>query len=418
MATVVLIGINYAPERTGTAINNVDMAHSLRDAGHKVIVMTGMPHYPEWRVYERYRGQLRRDELVDEVRVMRFGHYVPTHQSAVTRGLYETTFLLNGALVTIRPRPDLFVGIIPSLSGGWLARFHAMQSRSIFGLVFADLMGKAAEQSGVPGAASVSAAVRTLEVSLARSAAGVGIIAEGFRGYLISAGVEEEKIHRIVNRNRASPDSPKVSRDDVRRRMGWSPTQFVVLHSGNMGYKQGLDNVLRAAALAARRTQLRFVLLGDGNQRLKLEGRARRLGLQNLDFLSLVPTEDFDSILAAADVLLVNQRGAVTDMSLPGKVTAYFAAGVPVLAAVAAQSETAKEVRRSGAGLVVSPDNPEELVAGVERLADDRETYARLAMAGQPYVHTYLKAASTSNITHFVEFLLASRRGPSIAPEA
>ena len=114
MAKVVLVGINYAPEVTGVAVNTVDMARSLRDAGHDVTVMTGMPHYPEWQVREPYRGRMRGEELVDGVRVMRFSHYVPRHQSAISRGLYEASFFANGAATTIRPRPNLLIGTIPS----------------------------------------------------------------------------------------------------------------------------------------------------------------------------------------------------------------------------------------------------------------------------------------------------------------
>ena len=404
-----MVGIYYAPEVTGTAVNNVDMAHSLRDAGHSVTVMTGMPHYPEWRVHEPYRGHLRRNELLDGVQVRRFRNYVPAHQTALTRGLYEATFLMNAAVTAIHPRPDLVIGVIPALTGGWLARFHARRFGARFGLVFSDLTGKAAEQSGLPGGTSVARAVRRLELGLARSAAGIGIIADGFRDYLVAGGVDDDRIHRIVNRNRASTQSPKEPRNEVRRRMGWSDEDFVVLHAGNMGYKQALDNVLRAAALSARRRRLRFVLIGDGNQRAPLQRLARQLDVSNLEFLPLVPSADFDSLLAAADLLLVNQRGSVTDMSLPGKVTAYFAAGVPVIAAVAPESETAKEVERSGAGLVVSPDHPEALVAGIERLADDRGIYLQLAQAGAVYMHKYLASASTSNITNFVDLLLGSR---------
>ena len=409
MPRVVLIGINYAPEVTGIAVNTVDMAHSLRDAGHSVVVMTGMPHYPHWHVHDSYRGRLRGDELLDGVRVKRFSHYVPTRQSALTRGTYEATFLMNAAAVNIRPRPDLVLGIIPSLTGGWLAKFHAWRYRVPFGLVFADLMGKAAEQSGVPGAASVSRPVRDLELRLARSAVGVGIISDGFRDYLVAGEVDDAKIHRIVNRNRAPTAPPWTRRDEVRHRMGWLDDEFVVVHSGNMGYKQALDNVVRAAASATHRKKLRFVLIGDGNQRGELEKLAKRLKVSNLEFLPLVPTKDFDAVLAAADVLLVNQRGSVTDMSLPGKVTNYFAAGIPVVAAVADQSETAKEVRRSGAGMVVPADKPEALLACIEHLATDREAYVRLATAGPDYIREYIGTANTLNVTRFVDLLLAAR---------
>jgi glycosyltransferase involved in cell wall biosynthesis len=408
MAVVALVGISYAPEVTGTAINNVDMAHSLRDVGHKVFVITGMPHFPEWRVHPEYRGRLRLEELLDGVHVRRFSNYVPTRQSAITRGLYEATFLINAAITTLQPKPDVFVGIVPSLSSGWLARSYANRSAVPFGLVFADLMGKAAEQSGMPGGKAVSRAVRRMELNLARSAAGVGIIADGFRDYFIAAGVKADRIHRIVFRNRSANNVPTGSREDMRRSMGWREDDFIILHAGNMGYKQALDNVLRAAALADGRRHLRFVLIGGGNQRVELENLARRLELQNVDFLPLVATGQFDGVLAAADLLLVNQRSSVTDMSLPGKVTAYFASGVPVLAAVAPQSETAKEVRRSGAGLLVAPDEPAALVAGIERLVDDRELYLQLAREGPAYVREYLHSANTANAPHFVNFLLTS----------
>jgi glycosyltransferase involved in cell wall biosynthesis len=130
--------------------------------------------------------------------------------------------------------------------------------------------------------------------------------------------------------------------------------------------------------------------------------------VSNLEFLPLVPTNDFDGVLAAADVLLVNQRGSVTDMSLPGKVTNYFAAGIPVVAAVADESETAKEVRRSGAGMVVPADKPEALLACIEHLATDHEAYVRLATAGPAYIREYLGSANTLSVTRFVDLLLAS----------
>ena len=62
--------------------------------------------------------------------------------------------------------------------------------------------------------------------------------------------------------------------------------------------------------------------------------------------------------MQASDVLLVNQRASVTNMSLPSKLTSYFASGRPVIAAVSADSETAWEIEASGAGLVVPPADP------------------------------------------------------------
>ena len=100
-----------------------------------------------------------------------------------------------------------------------------------------------------------------------------------------------------------------------------------------MGVKQGLENVVEAARLADSQldNRVNFILMGDGNQRSALEIRAK--GIRSLQFLDPVPDEQFQSMLADSDVLLVNERPGVEEMSVPSKLTSYFSAGVPVLAA-------------------------------------------------------------------------------------
>ena len=60
-------------------------------------------------------------------------------------------------------------------------------------------------------------------------------------------------------------------------------------------------------------------------------------------------------MLAAADVLLINERESVVQMSLPSKLTSYLVAGQPILAAVNDDGATAQELRRLGLGNVVDP---------------------------------------------------------------
>ena len=75
--------------------------------------------------------------------------------------------------------------------------------------------------------------------------------------------------------------------------------------------------------------------------------------------------------MQASDVLLVNQRASVTNMSLPSKLTSYFASGRPVIAAASADSETASEIEASGAGIVVPPADPAALRGAILALKND-----------------------------------------------
>ena len=56
---VLVVGINYSPEPTGIAPYTTGMAEYLAEQGANVTVLTGVPHYPEWRIPDSYRGQTR-----------------------------------------------------------------------------------------------------------------------------------------------------------------------------------------------------------------------------------------------------------------------------------------------------------------------------------------------------------------------
>jgi glycosyltransferase involved in cell wall biosynthesis len=367
---LLIFGLNYAPEETGNAPYTTGLAEHLAGRGHLVTAITGLPSYPRWRVHDGYRHRLWKRESINGVDVRRRWHHVPATQSAVRRGLHEGSFLLTGLSALTLPQPDLLLGVIPCLSGGLLARAAALRFRVPYGLIFQDLMGQAAEQSGVTGGRRVARVVRAAEGWAARGAGAIGIIAEGFRPYLESLGVCPARILRV--RNWDHLQAPVTDRSAVRERLGLPQDAVVCLHAGNMGHKQGLENVVEGARIAAGSHRgLLFVLMGDGNQRSHLQDLAELYALPNLRFLSIQPQDIFPSILAAADILLVNQRGAVSDMSLPSKLTSYFAVGRPIIAAVQRASETAREIEASGGGLVVPPDEPGVLVEALEELSND-----------------------------------------------
>lgn len=258
-------------------------------------------------------------------------------------------------------------------------------------MIFQDLQGRGAAQSGVTGGARIAHLVESAEVSHARAAAVVGVIAEGFRTYLVERGVSPDRIVRV--RNWAQGVEPTADRVETRALLGWEADDFVCLHAGNMGHKQGLENVLRAAA-AITAPDVRIVLAGDGNERGRLEKMARELRLANLSFLRPQPPGRYEAMLAAADVLIVNQRASVGDMSLASKLTSYFMAARPLVAAVAAESETGREVIDANAGFVTSPDDPQALACGLMSLKHDPSRAAALGSNGLRYAREKLFAPS------------------------
>jgi glycosyltransferase involved in cell wall biosynthesis len=386
--TLLLVSTNYAPEHTGIGPYATQLAEHWAASGADAHVLAGMPHYPSWRLDPAYAGRWRARETRAGVTVHRRRHTVPARQTALRRALFEASLLAHQLAAPPRmPRPHAVFAQMPSLAGAVVAARLAARHGVPFVPVVQDLMGAAAAQSGISGGDRAAAvAARAERYALSRAAL-VGVIHDSFRPRVEAMGVDPARIRLVPNWSHVA--RPSKDRAETRSRLGWAPGRQVVLHSGNMGLKQGLEVLVDAARLDPG---VDFVLMGDGNQRAALEERAR--GIPNLHFLPPAETADFPDVLAAADVLAVTQRASVLDMSVPSKLTSYFAAGRPVVASVAAQGGTADEVRRSGAGVLVPPEDPAALLKTLAELAADPAEADRLAARGPRYVDERLSRAA------------------------
>ncbi len=391
-ARILVVGINYRPEPTGIAPYTAGMAEHLSRIAGSVTVLTGLPHYPSWEVPYVYRRQLRRREMVDDhTLLVRHAHYVPRRQSALTRAAYEMTFMANVMTSPVPQRPDVVLAISPSLGGAVAGAALARRFRVPLVTVIQDLMAKAADQSGMSGGSSVAGITAKIERAALRRSDLVAVVAEAFRQQVIDYGVPAEGVRLLPNWTHIQP--AKESRDEARHQLGWPRDRFIVLHSGNMGLKQDLGNVVDAAALLANEPNLCFYLVGGGSQRSALQARA--VGLPNVVFIDPLKSADYPLALAAADVLLVNERPSVSDMSLPSKLTSYLAAGRPVLAAVMESGTTARELAATdGAALIVEPGRPSALAGAVRSLAADGTHRDGMAARGREFAAANLTQES------------------------
>lgn len=364
---VLVVGINYAPEHTGIAPYTTRACEHLAAQGAEVFVLTGVPHYPHWTTPAKYRRHLRVEETHEGVPIRRLRHFVPANQSAITRGTYEATFGLQVAAQQLPWKPDIVLAVVPSLFGATAASYIARRHHARLVVWVQDLMAPATAQSGISGGGRITGITGAIEGRLLRRADRVLVLNEGFGSYVTSCGVAPGKVEVIRNWSHVARST--ADRQATRERLGWGAGKVIALHTGNMGLKQGLENIVEAARLAETEApDVRFAMLGDGSQRENLARLGE--GLANLELLPPASSEDYPDLLAAADVLIVNERASAAEMSLPSKLTSYFRAGRPVLAAVAADGSTAREIAVSGSGLLVDPESPAALLKGVEVLAD------------------------------------------------
>lgn len=377
---VTVISLHYAPEPSGNAPYVTDLALGLREIGYAVTVVTAHPFYPQWRRYQGY-GPERTSATEGGVTVVRRRHFIPRQMNLITRALSEMSAGVQALREGLHD-PDVVLLLSPALFHAVLVSSRLRGRNSVPWVVWVqDLYSLGARETGLGGALTARL-LRTIESALLRASDAVISIHDRFtRAIIQDMRVDPNRIETIRNWTHLPTAVHPPSRRDE---LGWDESDFVVLHAGNQGVKQGLDHVVQAAKLADQQSlPIRFVLLGDGNQREHLERLAQ--GVSRIQFIDPLPDSAFRGAMSASDVLLVNELPTLREMSVPSKLTSYFSAERPVIAATDSSSVTAEEIERSGGGVVVAPGDPQALLDAVMQLHADPQRAQALGASGLTY---------------------------------
>jgi colanic acid biosynthesis glycosyl transferase WcaI len=347
-----------------------DLVAELVRRGHQLTVLTGYPNYPGGQIFPEFSAQPAAYARFHGVEVVR----VPL----LTRGRGGKRLLAN----------YLSFAITASVLGRWRLR------RRQFDVIFA--WETSPITVGIP-AAAMRAAKRaplvfwvldlwpeTLQaIGVVRSRwalAQVGrlvrwiyarcdLILAQSRSFIPQIAMYCEQPDRI----RYFPSwaetlyqaTDVVPAEELERRAGC----FTVLFAGNIGEAQDFESILAAAHLLRDDARIRWVVLGDGRMAQWLRQEIARRGLAScFTMLGTFPVERMPSFFAHADALLVSlKKEPLFSLTIPGKVQAYLAAGIPVLAML--DGEGAAIIRQAGAGLTCPAGEPAALAAAVRSLA-------------------------------------------------
>jgi colanic acid biosynthesis glycosyl transferase WcaI len=177
------------------------------------------------------------------------------------------------------------------------------------------------------------------------------------RAVLLPNWVDLEAIRPQGEQQRAS--------NPYRRELGVGAQACVLLYSGSMNKKQGLELLVQAMDQLEDLPDLVWLLAGEGPSKAELVAATK--GRANVQLLPLQPTENLNHWLNLADVHLLPQRAGAADLVLPSKLLGILASGRPVVAASPAASELGQLAE--GAGLRVDPEDATAFAAAVRRLA-------------------------------------------------
>jgi colanic acid biosynthesis glycosyl transferase WcaI len=404
---IFLVTSNYWPEPTGIAVYTTDLAETLQAQGHQVSVLTSLPHYPWWRVPPEFAHLGEGTGSHKGVSIIRAKHLVPPKMNALMRIRFETSLWWNLRRVSktmLDNDFDLVIACIPTVAAGIIGKRIAKKFGIPFGLIVQDLSGAGAKQSGLRGGAVISKIAHFVEGKALHGANALVVVSPAMRDVVSALGVPAERITQITNYS-ARPIA-SVDKTSSRAQFGWASDDFVVIHTGNMGAKQDLENVVWAADALQTGSNIKIYLVGHGNQEANL--KVLCAGKSNIAVLPAVSDADYSALLSAADLLLVNERSTQMEMSLPSKLTSYLYSERPVIAAVPRGGATWKFL--DGVAELVEAGDPNALALKIEELSSNQSRLDELAKLGGAFAVKHLDpAVGRKKYLEWVEKLIGSK---------
>lgn len=366
----------YHPEPTGSAPPITDLTLWLAENGLRPDVLAARPSYPKNTVYEGYEAGQRDHEDFKGVNVRRVKSYIASSRGMVGRLLSETNFAA-AALLSRKRRYRGVICVCPSVFVVLVAPFFRARDGRVVAIVHDIQSGLAANlKFGMAG--GLTQLLRKLEAWALNRCDRVIALTPGMERELRELGVKGriDIIPPQVNVREIVPTPRAEARP-------------LLVYSGNLGRKQGLDQVLALAAeLLKRSADVDILIRGEGSERKSLEEQVESEGLKNVRFADLAPREQLSAAMGAATLHLVPQSPGGANFALPSKIFSIMAAERPYIATAENGTPLALVTEASGGGVCVEPNNPSRFADAVEALVANPEIQIDLGRRGREYVET------------------------------
>lgn len=379
---LLFLGLNHAPEEIGIGPYSAGLLESWVAAGNEADAVVAQPYYPQWRVFDGYRGGGWRRSTERGVRLVRCPLYVPRRPTGLRRILHHLSFAATSLVPMLwrawRRRPELVMTVAPSLIAAPVALLAARLAGAKAWLHLQDFELEAAQATGLLGGGLPGRMAAVFERRVLRAFDRVSAISPQMCARLAAKGVPTERIVEFRNWAEIEAIRPLDAPSAYREEWGIG-AGHVALYSGNIANKQGIEIVIAAARLLAHRGDLQFAICGEGPNRANLEREAA--DLPNVRLHALQPRERLGELLGLASVHLLPQLADAADLVLPSKMANMLASGRPVVATAAPGTGIADEL--ADCGVVTPPGDPAAFAAAIEALIDDHARRRELGRAAR-----------------------------------
>ena len=364
------------------------LALELKNKGHDVFVITGLPNYPDGKIANHYSFWKNKDEVWNGIKIYR-SKLIPRFSG---KGLHLFFNYISFAifssikiLLTVHQKPDLIFVYEPSpITVG----IPAIIAKKKFGKVpiffwVQDLWPDSLKDTGAFNNKYILKLADKLTRYIYNNSEVILVQSEAFVNYIVNQGVSINKIKYFPNPTENFYNLVQINANYS----STFPKGFNIIFAGNIGEAQSFDTLIDAAfKLKQLNYPVYWNILGDGRARSYYEKKVLQLNLSdNFIFKGSYNSEEMPLFFACGDALIVSlKKSKIFSLTIPAKVQSYLACGKPILGSI--DGEGAKIIIESGAGFVSPSEDSDKLVENIIKLYNlSDEARIKLGKNGRAY---------------------------------
>lgn len=365
-----------------------DVVGYLRENNHQVDILTGIPNYPEGKVFSNYKLNKKNFKTYEGASIFRVPIFARRDGRKFFLFLNYISFVLSsiicGSFLLRNKKYDIIFSFATSPLTSSLTAIYFSKIKSAKSFIWVlDLWPDILLELNIIKNIFIYKIISAISKFIYRNF-----------DYILSQSESFKKKINLLNNNNNNDNNfylpawaENINNYESKETKYNKDKSFKIVFTGNVGEAQNFEEVIKAAILLKNYNDIKWIIVGTGRELTKIKSIILKENIKNFILEGKKPIEDMSYYHSIADVLFISLKsGSAISSTIPGKLQTYLQSNKFIIGMI--EGEGKKIIEESGVGLCVNPDDPKNLAEKILYLKANPEITKKInnSNLGQEYL--------------------------------
>lgn len=380
-----------------------DICLSLKEQGHNVTVLTGLPNYPTGKIPNEYRFFKNRRQTINGINIVRVP-LISRKKGAVGVFFNYLSFAVTSSLYALFCNlkfDTIYIYQVSPVTMALPALILKKRKKKKVLLYCLDIWPECLAAKGFNHSSIIYKILFHVSKYIYKHVDKIAVASESFKLYFKTMfNIDAEEMDYVPQYAESIYSTEKSIS------FGYKSDEINLVYAGNIGEMQSVETIIRAADLTRGITNLKWHIVGEGSAAKRCKELAKKLQLDDIViFHGYKKLNEMLEYYDMADGMIVTlDDNKLISYTIPGKIQSYMAAGKPIIGAI--NGEGQKILRNANCGLCCDANDYKSLANEVRQFISEKEkipVYAKNSL--NYYQNNFEKDVFLKNTINILESL-------------